>query len=114
MRPGFNGGTHLTIWKFPIPCELTRGGLLWNPAFCISMPRGAKVLTAQAQFGMPVIWALVDPNAPVVERAFLMLGTGHDAPTAALEYVGTIQLHDGSLVLHVFARERLGNFSDSP
>ena len=69
----------------------------------VSMPRGAKILSVQPQNGLPQIWAEVDPNALTVERTFVVIGTGHKLPEGfTLEFLGTVQLQNGSLVLHVY------------
>lgn len=67
------------------------------------MPVGAEVLTVQAQNDKPYLWALVDTTEKAVEmRKFGVYGTGHNMPQEPGEYVGTFQLHGGSLVFHVF------------
>lgn len=92
-----------TIFKYPLPIDDWVG---------IEMPLGATVLCVQVQGGVPCIWARVDPDAATAMRRFRVAGTGHhlefDPKDAA--YVGTVQLRDGALVLHVFD---LGHVSDS-
>lgn len=87
-----------TIHKYPIP-EITR-----EPA--INMPRGAQVLSFQVQRGEPCIWALVDTDEPVEAKEFYLVGTGH--PFAFnpdhLRFIGTGQLMNGDLLLHLFER----------
>jgi hypothetical protein len=71
----------------------------------IIMPRGARVLSAQTQFGGPKIWALIDADEPMCERRVFIIGTGHpitpEFKTMAA-FVGTFQLQNGSFVGHVF------------
>lgn len=81
------------IWKFVLPVTDTPE---------ISMPAGAEVLSAQVQFGSPVIWALLDPDVPEKTRHFTLLGTGNPAPEDLGKFIGTLQLNDGTLVLHLF------------
>lgn len=84
----------MTIWKFPLRmADIT-----------ISMPRGAQILCCQLQGKVPCLWAVVDPHTPPVERHFVMCGTGHNLGYALedLRYQDTVQLFDGSLVLHIF------------
>jgi hypothetical protein len=67
------------------------------------MPAGAQPLTVQIQNGAPCLWAVVDPNAPLVLRQFRMLGTGHAFPEQQFEqYIGTFPLAGGQLVFHLF------------
>lgn len=84
----------MTIWKYALPIEY--GAIL-------SMPKGAVILTAQAQGGRPYIWAQVDDEAPEVYHKILVIGTGHEleGPTFG-KYIGSIHLHDGQFVFHVF------------
>lgn len=83
-----------TIWKYTL-----RGSREAK-----KMPQGAQILTAAEQRGDICVWALVDPTAPLVERAFTVVGTGKDADhlTDAAQYVGTVLLVHGALVFHVF------------
>jgi hypothetical protein len=71
-------------------------------AFAIQMPHGARVLTIQLQHGEPMMWALVDPEAPLVTRQFVVKGTGWDVEHDALVYVGTYQQVGGEYVWHLF------------
>lgn len=82
----------MTIWKFQV-----------QPHEPISMPVGAKILCVQLQHGEPMMWALVDENAPKKAKQFHIFGTGFDVPQdIVLNYVGTFQVVGGSLVFHVF------------
>lgn len=82
------------IWKFPVHT---------TDAFEIEMPQGATLLAVQTQVGDPQLWALVNPDAPRVTRAFRVVGTGHYHPDERFgDYVGTYQLLNGGLVFHVF------------
>jgi hypothetical protein len=71
----------------------------------ISMPRGARVIAAQAQDGIPVIWAIVDTEAPRELVSVLVLMTGEDFNAGEIinhQFAGTFQLEDGRYVGHVF------------
>lgn len=50
------------------------------------------------------LWALVDvPANACVTRPIRMVGTGmHDEVKPTDVFIGTVQLHGGNLVLHVF------------
>jgi hypothetical protein len=56
------------IWKFPIPFSDIG-------SFEIVMPEGAQLLTVQLQNGKPMLWALVNEEAPRVRREFNIAGT---------------------------------------
>ena len=70
------------------------------------MPKGAQILTVQAQHDIPCIWALVEPKAGLAEeetRKFRMFGTGHEIHDhSELFYIGTFQLNDGAFIGHLF------------
>jgi hypothetical protein len=72
----------------------------------VELPRGAEILTVQAQHNVPTIWAIVDPEAPKQTRTFAIYGTGHRMAElemgAERKYIGTFQQLDGALVFHLF------------
>ena len=85
-----------TIYKYTLE---PIGGLT------IQMPIGAKILTVQGQNDRICIWAEVNSDSPTEEVIFEVFGTGHDIRTdmwRGREYIGTVQLCDGTLVLHVY------------
>jgi hypothetical protein len=81
----------LTVWKFHLPI---------TGAHEIDMPAGAEVLCAGAQFDYVMIWARVDPSAPMEKRVFHVVGTGDACPAG--KYIGTAFKFDGEFVWHVF------------
>lgn len=84
------------VWKFPLTPSL-------QDHIKIRMPKGAEILTFQVQNHIPCIWALVYPDAPLVERRFWFVGTGHPLKEVSkTTYIGTIQLEDGALIFHLF------------
>ena len=81
-----------TIFKFQFPI---------GDVIPIEMPTGAWILSAQMQYGVPSLWAVVDPNAPRIRRIIYLRGTGHPLGRAAVcPFIGTIQ--EGPLVWHLF------------
>jgi hypothetical protein len=74
----------------------------FNGSQAIEMPQGAIVLTVQVQRNQPVLWAMVNPDAPKVRRRFWMFPTGDDGEMLGKDYVGTVQLDRGDFVIHVF------------
>lgn len=81
------------IWKFPLDVVDLQA---------VKMPAGSRLLTVQVQHGSPVLWAIVQPTAPVVRRDIRIVGTGHPLPAALGEYIGTFQMLEGELVWHAF------------
>ena len=106
-----------SVWKFPVGFD----------EFSIEMPKGAKLLAVDTQKqllqgrdrfgnavmessiraesrGVPMLWALVDPEAPKVQRRFLLVGTGQPLPdeVEGFTFVDSFQLQNGALVFHLF------------
>ena len=79
-----------TIWKFML-----------HPERDTKMPKGAVLIHAHGQSQQICVWAVVDPDAPVVARRLMVYGTGHPCEEGGV-YVGTAHIRGGSLVLHVF------------
>lgn len=67
----------------------------------VLMPDG-EILCVQMQYGQPMLWVLVDPDAPIVKRVISTYGTGNLIPEGKRQYIGTYQMSAGTLVWHVF------------
>lgn len=84
------------IWKFTL--EVTGEQTL-------SMPIGARILTAQVQntqLGTKQIclWAIVNKRNGIEDRKFYIYGTGHNIDIKNKEYIATVQ--EENLVWHIF------------
>lgn len=70
------------------------------------LPDGAKVLKVAEQFPTDQhlsLWALVDLEAPVGPRIFVVYGTGHPVDsTEKLQHIDTVLSCGGTYVWHVF------------
>ena len=84
-----------TVWKFQLPTEAE---------FSLLLPKGAKLLHVGQQLNAPVLWALVDTDADSEHRHFRLTGTGHEVEGDNLDYIGTTDIMDGRIVLHLFER----------
>ena len=62
---------------------------------------GYNPFSTQQQGNVPQAWALVDTSAPWEIRHFHWRGAGHNADNLG-PYVGTVHLHAGALVFHLF------------
>lgn len=82
-----------TIYKYPL--ETTHQQL-------IEMPIGAQIIAVQIQYGIPILWAIVDTDREKEERDIRIYGSGNPIPENHGFYRGTYQLHEGKLVFHVF------------
>ena len=67
----------------------------------VPMQAGAKLLTVQEQNDSPVVWAMVNTDAPLVRRRLTVFGTGWEMPDLPGVYVGTWQDNSG-YVWHLF------------
>lgn len=87
-----------TIWKFQLQVLDTQ--FIW-------IPKNAEILSVQNQNEVPCMWALVNPTEEKEEKCFEIFGTGHDVHCDMgidRRFIGTFQLHTGSLVFHLFER----------
>jgi len=75
-----------------------------NDLIEIEMPLNAIILSVQTQRGIPCIWAIVNPNAPLERRELVCIGTGHpiNIDIYKYKYIGTFQLFDGDMICHLF------------
>ena len=80
-----------TIWKFPL--EIT-------DIQHVKMPKGAKILSVRDQGGIPMLWAMVNPEAEVENREIHIVGTGHMRDMYELTYIGTTV--NDIFVWHIF------------
>jgi hypothetical protein len=80
-----------TIWKFQV-----------LPNENVSMPKGATILSAGVQGEDIFIWALVDPDAPRLDRLISVYGTGHTILGDPGAFIGSVMMHGGTFVFHVF------------
>ncbi len=85
----------MSVWKFVLPID---------DVVSVQMPARARVLSCGVQHGEVCVWAAVDTTAALVERRFRVAGTGHPLTLidASGPFVGTVMLHGGALVFHVF------------
>lgn len=82
-----------------------------NDSVAVGLPKGAEVLCIQPQASSLYLWALVDPEQPIEQRVFQIVGTGHPTEMTKASYIETVQLFGGSLVYHIFELDRV---SDDP
>ncbi len=92
----------MKIYKYPVPVTDINE---------ISMPEGSALLSVQLQGNLPMLWALVSPEAPLTVRTLRTYGTGQPLPDEVGTFVDTYQLDGGRLVFHVFD---LGEISGDP
>jgi len=71
----------------------------------IQMPKGAEILCLQVQHNIPCIWALVDPEKPLIGRSFITMGTDWSIDNDKMSYIGTYQIAAGAFIWHVFETE---------
>lgn len=90
----------LTVYKYVLPSVAE---------LALSLPQGAQVLhfdvNTAAQISSETylaIWALVDPDQPLEQRRFLVLGTGAPVVSAHARYFGTTIDRQRGLVWHLF------------
>ncbi len=81
------------IYKYPLRFVDTQS---------IKLRRGARVLSVQMQGEGMCLWAMVDPDASLMDTCVWIAGTGNPLGEnfALMEYAGTVQ--QGRFVWHVF------------
>lgn len=87
------------IWKYRVAWEQTSLPVL-------EIPEGARLLHVGEQAGEVFLWALVDPQMPSERRYLVAAVTGGQPAHNLGEHLGTVLLHDGAFVLHLFERAR--------
>ena len=71
----------------------------------LSIPSEAKILSSQLQYDMPRLWVLADTEKKEEDRQFVIFGTGHVIhfnKGGKYNFINTILMGDGELVLHIF------------
>lgn len=91
-------------------CDINTVGR--NEPFTFEMIKGAEILDVQSQitideFGIPQnpgrIWVLVDESETEKEkRKFVLHETGQSFEVENQKYIGTYQVFNGKIVLHLF------------
>lgn len=64
-----------------------------------------QVLTVQFQDDIPMLWVLVKDTTKIVERVVHVIGTGITFVPDNSQYLTTIFVDRGHLVLHVFVED---------
>lgn len=84
-----------TIYKYSVPIK---------DSFLLELPENFQPLKVEMQGAEPKMWALVDTSDNLVTIRFRWFGTGHMIPSYYMgHYVGSVLMHGGSLVFHLFA-----------
>lgn len=85
------------VWKYEIAIR---------NRFTLSMPIGAKILSAHTQNSKAYMWALVDPEAGIELRHLILVWGGWDVPDDIGDFVGTIPLAEGAFSFHVWEKAK--------
>lgn len=73
----------------------------------IELPVGATILCCGVQGGLPYVWARVDSSVKrLSERKFVTVATGEEFDSVGTAYIGTFHGVEGSLVFHLFERNK--------
>jgi hypothetical protein len=84
------------VWKFQVAPS--------HAPVAVDMPGGAAIVHFAEQAGLLYLWALVDPDAPMVPHDVWVIGTGWGADLSAWEHVASCLSAGGAFVWHLFAR----------
>lgn len=72
----------------------------------LEIPKGAKFIHTDIQYGIPRVWAQVNPEAPLEKRLLRFAGTGHILSASVIKHVGSFSMKNGAFVWHVFEVEK--------
>ena len=74
-----------------------------NPKQNVSVPKGYEYVTSKVQGGKPRLWLSIDPSEKnTVELELEMIATGVIMEKDIKDYLNTLLLRNGDLVLHLF------------
>jgi hypothetical protein len=75
----------------------------------VMMPKGSAILDVDHQKGELYVWAMCDPDQPLISYSFRIHGTGFELPNVheyEKWYFKTVHIHEQGLVWHVFDLNR--------
>lgn len=81
------------VWKFELRTEMP-----------IRMPKNARIIRCDIQYGKAFLWAIVDIDAELEDRQFNVYATGSPLPEN-FNYIGTFTQMKNTLVWHVLEIE---------
>ena len=81
-----------TVWKFPLDVK--------DGMQAVPMPRGSKIVHVAQQGGRPTLWAEVESTQIMVDRHFVVVGTGHPVPDILVFHRGSC--FQGDFVWHIY------------
>lgn len=97
------------IYKYDLTPEIIQG--LWSTdTKKVSLPESHMILDVQWNRGGIQLWVQIDESTPLVEREFIIVGTGREDDRIAEEeimYIGTVQqpVVSHPQVWHVYVRQ---------
>ena len=68
----------------------------------VNLPVDAHIIHIDTQRGYPCMWYTCYSDSEKVLRKVYCLYTGEDIPDEPMDYLGTVLLENGELVLHYF------------
>lgn len=68
----------------------------------LHLPFRSVIISAKEQHGKVVIYAIVDTAEGMENRAVYAVGTGQPIPKGANDFIDTVTLQSGMLMLHIF------------
>ena len=71
----------------------------------LTLSENSKILSVANQRDSIVLYALTNEELTTCTYSIIIHGTGHPAnDVIGAQFIGTVSLHNGSLMFHVFAR----------
>lgn len=87
------------VWKFMLDPYMEQNGIIE-----VEMPADATGISCHSQRERICVWAEVFPTNKLEKRYFAIYANGQDIPIpqSKRHFAGTVLMHGGSLVFHVF------------
>lgn len=74
--------------------------------YCVSMPKGSRVLSVHQQNDVPTLWFAVPDTDETETKIFHLLYTGHEFPSGKTTFLDTVHIYDGKIVIHVLEEDQ--------
>ena len=83
-------------------CAVHKWKLRFLDEQTLEVPRGSQILSVEEQQGGIVLYAAVTAEAIKETVQVYVYGTGHPMSRKPSRFIGTVKLHEGGLMFHVF------------
>lgn len=90
---------NVKVWKYMMEDPNTQKSVT---DITLQIPENSKFLNAGVQNGKVTLYFLIDADEKLVNRRFMVSGTGRDLPTEKIHYMATVEIMGEKMIGHVF------------